>query len=60
MRGVRVKQVKLMGFGICFSSNVFLPHGIGLGKNVSIGYGTVVKAHRLIPQSIPTLEKLAV
>lgn len=60
MRGVRVKQVKLTGFGIRFACNVFLPHSIGLGKNVSIGYGSVSKDHILIPQSTASPENLAV
>lgn len=36
-----VKGEKLLGFNLDFSSNVFLPEYIGLGKSVSLGYGIV-------------------
>jgi hypothetical protein len=40
---VKVKDQKLMGFNATFHTNVFLPNFIGLGKNVSLGYGVVKK-----------------
>lgn len=40
-RPVRVKDQKLMGFSARFRCNVFLPDFIGLGKNVSLGFGTI-------------------
>lgn len=40
---VKVKDQKLMGFNATFRTNVFLPNFIGLGKNVSLGYGVVKK-----------------
>lgn len=36
------KGVRLMAFDISFKTNVSLPYGIGLGKGVSIGNGTVL------------------
>ena len=36
-----LKGEKLLGFNLDFSSNVFLPDYMGLGKSVSKGYGTV-------------------
>jgi hypothetical protein len=38
---VTVKGVRVMAFSLDFKSNIFLPNYIGLGRNVSIGYGTV-------------------
>ena len=40
-RGVMLKGKKMIGFDVVFSSNVFLPNTIGLGKSVSLGFGTV-------------------
>jgi hypothetical protein len=42
-RTVKNKNVKLMCFDAQFKSNVTLPDFIGLGKNVSIGYGMTNK-----------------
>lgn len=36
-----LKRKKVLGFDLTFRSNVFLPNFIGLGKSVSIGFGTV-------------------
>ena len=38
----KYKNVKLMMFDAEFSSNVSIPDYTGLGKGVSIGYGTTV------------------
>ncbi len=38
---VPYKQQKLSAFDIRFRSNVFLPDFVGLGKGVSLGFGTV-------------------
>jgi len=40
-RTVKVKTNDLVGFNLDFSTNVFLPNFIGLGKGVSKGYGIV-------------------
>lgn len=40
-RLVNLKGKKMLGFNLDFSSNVFLPNHIGLGKAVSLGYGVV-------------------
>lgn len=40
-RTSRVKSVVVMSFDLRFKTNVFLPNYIGLGKNVSMGYGVV-------------------
>jgi hypothetical protein len=37
------KGVKMQGYSIAFSSNIYLPHSIGLGKGVSHGFGVVEK-----------------
>ena len=41
-RIVNYKGVKMMSFDVEFKSNVSLPDYIGLGKGVSLGFGTVV------------------
>jgi hypothetical protein len=40
-RTAKVKGKYLAGFDLDFSTNVFLPNFIGLGKSVSLGYGVV-------------------
>ena len=40
-----VKGVKMMSFNAVFSTNMSIPDYIGLGKHVSIGYGTVTKIY---------------
>jgi len=40
-RPVTLKGKKLLGINLTFNTNVFLPNYIGLGKSVSVGYGTV-------------------
>jgi hypothetical protein len=37
----RYKNLSLMAFNLQFSTNVSLPHLIGLGKNASLGFGVV-------------------
>lgn len=36
------KNTKMLGFGGTFTTNALLPNGIGLGKSVARGYGSVV------------------
>ena len=38
---VPFKNIKLQAFDVRFKTNMFLPEYIGLGKGVSLGYGTV-------------------
>jgi len=40
-RTVKIKTNDLIGFNVVFSTNVFIPNFIGLGKAVSKGYGIV-------------------
>lgn len=40
-RIIHNKGVPLMSFNVTFTSNINIPKYIGLGKNTSIGYGTV-------------------
>ncbi len=40
---IRYKEVKMMSFDTDFMSNVSLPDYIGLGKSVSLGFGTVTQ-----------------
>jgi len=40
-KNLRIKGVPRVVFNVSFKSNVFLPNGIGLGKNVALGYGVV-------------------
>lgn len=40
---LRFKNTKLMSFDVYFSSNVTLPDYIGIGRHVSVGFGTVVQ-----------------
>lgn len=42
-RWVKLKGKKVLGFTLDFSTNVFIPNFVGLGKSVSLGYGTVVQ-----------------
>lgn len=44
-RLVKVKGVKMMAFDAEFKTNLSLPDYMGLGKHVSIGYGTVVRKY---------------
>jgi len=46
-RTARVKGKLLEGFDLDFTTNVFLPNYIGLGKSVSLGYGVVTKPRNL-------------
>jgi len=41
-RLVTYKGIKMMSFDVMFKTNVSLPNYIGLGKGVSLGFGTVV------------------
>jgi hypothetical protein len=41
---VPYKKTRLSGFDIEFRTNVFLPDFVGLGKGVSLGFGTVTIA----------------
>jgi len=41
-RWVKLKNQKMLGFNLDFVSNVFLPGFIGLGKSVSLGFGTLL------------------
>lgn len=45
-RAARVKGKQLEGFDLDFSTNVFLPVYIGLGKSTSLGYGIVSRPQR--------------
>ena len=36
------KNIKMLGFGGTFTTNALLPNGLGLGKSVSRGFGSVV------------------
>lgn len=44
-RIVNYKGVKMMSFDVEFKTNVSLPDYIGLGKGVSLGFGTVVRMY---------------
>ena len=45
-RIVNYKGVQMMSFDVEFKSNVSLPDYIGLGKGVSLGFGTVVSENK--------------
>lgn len=40
-RLVKVKGIKALSFDVDFRSNLSIPDGVGIGKNASIGFGTV-------------------
>lgn len=42
---VRVKGVKMMSFDAEFKTNLSLPDYMGIGKHVSIGFGTIVRVY---------------
>lgn len=46
-RWLPLKDKKVLGFDIEFDTNIFLPNYIGLGKNVSIGFGVVKQKKRI-------------
>jgi hypothetical protein len=41
VRTVTVKGVKVLGFNLQFTTNLFLPNDLGLGKSASLGHGVV-------------------
>ncbi|MFN3557439.1 MAG: CRISPR-associated endonuclease Cas6 [Bacteroidales bacterium] len=43
-RQVKVKGTNVTAFNLNFSTNIFLPSYIGLGKSVSLGYGVVMNS----------------
>ena len=42
-RQFKYKNVMMLGFDIIFKTNVTLPSNIGLGKGVSLGFGTITE-----------------
>ena len=45
-RLVKYKGIEFLAFNISFTTNVFLPDYIGLGKSVSVGFGVVKKSKK--------------
>lgn len=45
-RLLRFKNTKLMAFDALFSCNITLPDYIGIGRHVSVGFGTVVQERK--------------
>ena len=43
---VRNKGVKLMAFNVDFKSNLSIPNNLGIGKNASIGFGTIMQMQK--------------
>lgn len=43
---VRIKDQTLIGFSFMFYTNIFLPHFIGLGGKVALGFGVVGKVKK--------------
>ena len=46
IRWVKVKGVRMMAFDLTFDTQVFLPDYLGLGRKVSIGFGTVKRVRK--------------
>ena len=42
----RFKKINMLGFDLIFKANVSLPLNIGLGKGVSLGFGTIYRNHK--------------
>lgn len=42
-RLVKVKGIRVMTFNVDFRSNLSIPDGIGIGKNVSLGHGLILR-----------------
>jgi hypothetical protein len=42
-RDVKLKGRTVLGFNAIFTSNVFIPKYIGLGKSASLGFGVVTQ-----------------
>ena len=40
---VTAKGVKMLAFDVEFKTNLSIPDYMGIGKHVSLGYGTVVR-----------------
>lgn len=38
---VRFKNVPVISFDVTFHTNTYLPDNIGIGKHVSVGFGTI-------------------
>ncbi len=45
LRSAKIKGRNMTGFDAEFSTNVFIPNYLGLGKSVSLGYGIVRQKH---------------
>lgn len=52
----RNKGIKLMAFNVDFKSNLSIPNNIGIGKNASIGFGTVTQERREKSENIDKTE----
>lgn len=48
---VKVKGIRVMSFDVDFHSNLSLPDGIGIGKNASLGYGTLRRNRKKIAET---------
>ena len=42
-RLIRYKGVKIMSFDIDMKTNLSLPNDVGIGKNASLGFGTIMR-----------------
>ena len=45
-RWIKYKDIGFLAFDVSFTTNVFLPDYIGLGKSVSVGFGVVKKSKK--------------
>lgn len=43
VRQLKYKNIQMLGFDLLFKANVTLPSNIGLGKGVSLGFGTITE-----------------
>ncbi|KXX69433.1 CRISPR-associated endonuclease Cas6 [Flammeovirga sp. SJP92] len=43
IKSIKFKQTKLLSFSLNFSTNVFIPHHLGLGRKAGFGHGIIRK-----------------
>lgn len=55
---LRNKNVKLMAFDLEFVTNMSIPNFVGLGKNASIGFGTVTQKTEKHRKEIDNIEQI--
>jgi hypothetical protein len=53
---LRYKGLDLMAFNADFDSNLSIPANVGIGKHVSVGFGTILLQRKGEPDNVTTTE----